>query len=152
MRELELRLFGFDFRPGSLHLRPVDQREGAKRISPARFDADYSYRANRFAGDRWLLVGDDFRFGFKRMGDYAVLEALGTNQLSPKDGEHIGYARMPLLNSRGDSFSSACEEPELKKDESASQEYFILPYEWCGPAFAGSASRTRRRHPSGLSS
>jgi len=30
----------------------------AKRISPARFDADYSYRANRFAGDRWLLVGD----------------------------------------------------------------------------------------------
>jgi hypothetical protein len=74
----------------------------------------------------------------------AVLEALGTNQLSPEDGEHIGYARMPLLNSRGDSFPSACEEPELKKDESAPQEYFILPYEWCGPAFAGSAKRTNR--------
>lgn len=74
----------------------------------------------------------------------AVLEALGTNQLSPIDGEHIGYARMPLLNLRGDSFPSACEEPEIKKDESAPQEYFILPYEWCGPAFAGSTSRTKR--------
>ncbi len=30
----------------------------ARRISAARFDADYSYRADRFAGDRWLLVGD----------------------------------------------------------------------------------------------
>jgi FADH2-dependent halogenase len=30
----------------------------ARRVSPARFDADYSYCANRFAGDRWLLVGD----------------------------------------------------------------------------------------------
>ncbi len=30
----------------------------ARRISAARFDADYSYRASRFAGDRWLLVGD----------------------------------------------------------------------------------------------
>jgi flavin-dependent dehydrogenase len=30
----------------------------ARRISPVRFDADYSYCANRFAGDRWLLVGD----------------------------------------------------------------------------------------------
>jgi flavin-dependent dehydrogenase len=30
----------------------------AKRVSVARFDADYSYRASRFAGDRWLLVGD----------------------------------------------------------------------------------------------
>lgn len=30
----------------------------ARRVTPARFDADYSYRAARFAGDRWLLVGD----------------------------------------------------------------------------------------------
>jgi FADH2-dependent halogenase len=30
----------------------------ANRISPARFDADYSYLATRMAGDRWLAVGD----------------------------------------------------------------------------------------------
>ncbi len=30
----------------------------ARRVTPVRFDADYSYRATRFAGDRWLLAGD----------------------------------------------------------------------------------------------
>jgi flavin-dependent dehydrogenase len=30
----------------------------ARRVTPVRFDADYSYCADRFAGDRWLLVGD----------------------------------------------------------------------------------------------
>jgi flavin-dependent dehydrogenase len=32
--------------------------EAAHRVSPARFDADYSYLATRMAGDRWLAVGD----------------------------------------------------------------------------------------------
>jgi FADH2-dependent halogenase len=32
--------------------------EGARPVSPARFDADYSYLHSRHAGDRWLLVGD----------------------------------------------------------------------------------------------
>jgi flavin-dependent dehydrogenase len=30
----------------------------ARRMSPARFDADYSYLATRMAGDRWVAVGD----------------------------------------------------------------------------------------------
>ena len=30
----------------------------ARRVSPARFDADYSYVATRMAGDRWVAVGD----------------------------------------------------------------------------------------------
>jgi flavin-dependent dehydrogenase len=30
----------------------------ARRTGPARFDADYSYDSDRYAGDRWLLVGD----------------------------------------------------------------------------------------------
>lgn len=30
----------------------------ARRITPVRFDADYSYCADHFAGDRWLLAGD----------------------------------------------------------------------------------------------
>ena len=30
----------------------------ARRVSPARFDADYSYLATRIVGDRWVAVGD----------------------------------------------------------------------------------------------
>jgi flavin-dependent dehydrogenase len=36
--------------------------EGARRVSPARFDADYSYLATRMAGDRWVAVGDAAAF------------------------------------------------------------------------------------------
>ncbi|MGH7397336.1 MAG: NAD(P)/FAD-dependent oxidoreductase, partial [Candidatus Rokuibacteriota bacterium] len=31
---------------------------GARRVSPARFDADYSYLGTKLAGDRWVAVGD----------------------------------------------------------------------------------------------
>jgi FADH2-dependent halogenase len=34
----------------------------ARRVSPARFDADYSYLATRMAGDRWVAVGDSGSF------------------------------------------------------------------------------------------
>jgi len=34
----------------------------ACRVSPARFDADYSYLATRMAGDRWVAVGDAAAF------------------------------------------------------------------------------------------
>jgi flavin-dependent dehydrogenase len=36
--------------------------EQARRISPARFDADYSYLATRMAGNRWVAVGDAAAF------------------------------------------------------------------------------------------
>ncbi len=39
--------------------RLLDQ---ARRISPARFDADYSYLGTRLAGDRWVAVGDAAAF------------------------------------------------------------------------------------------
>ncbi len=32
--------------------------QNARRVSPARFDADYSYLATKMAGDRWVAVGD----------------------------------------------------------------------------------------------
>jgi hypothetical protein len=66
----------------------------------------------------------------------AVLEALGTNQLSPIDGEHIGYVRMRPFNLSSTRASLAQEESQWSNDNSAPPEYFILPYEWCGPAFA----------------
>ncbi len=34
----------------------------ARRISPVRFDADYSYLGTRLAGDRWVVVGDAAAF------------------------------------------------------------------------------------------
>jgi flavin-dependent dehydrogenase len=34
----------------------------ARRVSAARFDADYSYLATRMAGDRWVAVGDSAAF------------------------------------------------------------------------------------------
>ncbi len=36
--------------------------EHARQVSPARFDADYSYLATRMAGDRWVAVGDAAAF------------------------------------------------------------------------------------------
>jgi len=36
--------------------------ERAQRVSPARFDADYSYLATRMVGDRWVAVGDAAAF------------------------------------------------------------------------------------------
>jgi FADH2-dependent halogenase len=34
----------------------------ARRVSPARYDADYSYLATAMAGDRWVAVGDSAAF------------------------------------------------------------------------------------------
>jgi flavin-dependent dehydrogenase len=34
----------------------------ARRVTPARFDADYSYLARAMAGDRWVAVGDSAAF------------------------------------------------------------------------------------------
>ncbi len=57
---------------------------GVKRVHVARFDARFAaLPAARFVdevlvrglGARWLLVGRDFRFGERRSGDFATLEA-----------------------------------------------------------------------------
>jgi flavin-dependent dehydrogenase len=36
--------------------------QDARRVSPARFDADYSYLGTRMAGERWVAVGDAAAF------------------------------------------------------------------------------------------
>ena len=59
---------------------------GLQRVHVARFDARFAeLSAERFVkevlvdglGAQWLLVGRDFRFGKRRAGDYAALEAAG---------------------------------------------------------------------------
>lgn len=61
------------------------ERTGVARVHIVRFDAAFAaLSADRFVeevlagglGARWLLVGRDFRFGARRAGDFAVLEAL----------------------------------------------------------------------------
>jgi len=42
------------------HALPLLER--ARRVSPARFDADYSYLGTTMAGDRWVAVGDAAAF------------------------------------------------------------------------------------------
>ena len=42
---------------------PLKQRlEGAKQLLPIQTTKDFSYRASRIAGNRWVLVGDAFGF------------------------------------------------------------------------------------------
>jgi flavin-dependent dehydrogenase len=43
--------------PSAAHLLAA-----ARRVSPARFDADYSYLGTELAGDRWVAVGDAAAF------------------------------------------------------------------------------------------
>lgn len=59
---------------------------GIQRVHIARFDARFAaLSAERFVkevlvdglGTRWLLIGRDFRFGERRAGDYAALDAAG---------------------------------------------------------------------------
>lgn len=73
----------------------------------------------------------------------AVIEALGTNQLSPSDVEHIGYVRIPLLAS--DRFKSASRAEDAAGTNAGPEESFLLPYEWSGPAFNIRSSADTRR-------
>ncbi len=82
---------------------------GVERVHVARFDARLAATsAERFVEDilvrglgaRWLLVGHDFRFGARRGGDFALLEAAGARH---------GFAleAMPEVRLDGERVSSS---------------------------------------------
>lgn len=65
------------------------ERCGVDQVVVLRFDARFAGQSPQaFIDDvlldglraRYVLVGDDFRFGAKRAGDYAMLDAAGTRQ------------------------------------------------------------------------
>ena len=74
-------------RIGSLRDKLIElQRCGVDRVVVQRFDARLAALSPqafidevlvRGLGARYVLVGDDFRFGAKRAGDYAMLDAAG---------------------------------------------------------------------------
>jgi riboflavin kinase / FMN adenylyltransferase len=82
---------------------------GVDRVHVCRFDARFAaLSADEFidrilvrgAGVRYLIIGDDFRFGAKRRGDFALLQAEGASR---------GFAveAMPTLDVEGERASSS---------------------------------------------
>ena len=72
---------------------------GVERVHVARFDARFAaLPAGRFIedvlvrglGTRWLLVGQDFRFGARRTGDFATLQGHGFSVEAMPDIEFDG--------------------------------------------------------------
>jgi FADH2-dependent halogenase len=72
--------------------------EQARRISPARFDADYSYLGTRLAGDHWLAVGDAAAF-LDPIFSTGVLLAMQAG-LEAADAIHAGLAAGDLSSQR----------------------------------------------------
>ena len=55
----------------------------------------------RGLGARYVLVGDDFRFGAKRAGDYALLDTLGSTlgmEVARMNSYEISYSHLPNLS------------------------------------------------------
>lgn len=104
---------------------------GMDRVHVARFDARLAaMSARRFVEDflvaalgaRWLLVGRDFRFGAKRSGDFALLEALAPD---------LGYEveAMPDVNHGGERVSSSAVREALRTGDLARAEGLLgRPY------------------------
>src|SRR5258706_6563146 len=97
---------------------------GVARVHILRFDARLAgLSAQRFIdevlaaglGTRWLLVGRDFRFGTKRSGDFAMLEAAAVRQgfgveALPDvthDGGRVSSSRVRAALARGDLAGAA---------------------------------------------
>ncbi|MDX5446521.1 MAG: bifunctional riboflavin kinase/FAD synthetase [Zoogloeaceae bacterium] len=82
---------------------------GIDRVHVCRFDAAFAaMHANRFIEDvlvrglgvRHLIIGDDFRFGAKRQGDFTLLQ---------REGARLGFGieAMPTLTDGGTRVSSS---------------------------------------------
>lgn len=90
---------------------------GIDRVHVARFDARFAAQTpERFVDDvlctglgcAWLLVGRDFRFGARRAGDFALLEAL-----APLRG--FGLEAMPEVRNEGERISSSAVRASLAR-------------------------------------
>jgi riboflavin kinase/FMN adenylyltransferase len=108
---------------------------GVGRVHVARFDARLAaLAAERFVEDvvvrglraAWLLVGRDFRFGARRIGDFALLEKLA--------GRH-GYEleAMPEVALQGERVSSSAVRAALAASDLAAAERLLgRPYTMSG--------------------
>ncbi len=92
---------------------------GVDRTHVCRFDARFAARSAqsfiddglvRGLGTRHLFIGDDFRFGAKRQGDFAMLQAAGCAQ-------GFGVESMPTLEVDGERVSSSAVRAALAADD-----------------------------------
>ena len=95
------------------------ERCGIEQVVVLRFDARFAGQTPqafiddvliRGLGARYVLVGDDFRFGAKRSGDYAMLDAAG-------DAGGFDVARMQSYEVHGQRVSSSAVRAALASGE-----------------------------------
>jgi riboflavin kinase/FMN adenylyltransferase len=96
--------------------------------SPAQFIDDVIVRG---AGARYVLVGDDFRFGARRAGDYALLDAAG-------DAQGFDVARMMSYEVHGLRVSSSAVRAALAAGDMAETQALLgRPYSISGRVIHG---------------
>ena len=113
---------------------------GIDRLYVCRFDRTFASQAPeafvrdmlvRRLGVRWLLVGDDFRFGSQRRGDLALLTAL-----APASGMEV--EAMPSINVAGVRSSSTAIRSALREGRMAeAHELLGRPYSVTGRVVGG---------------
>jgi riboflavin kinase / FMN adenylyltransferase len=102
--------------------------EHLARLSPQAFIDDVLLQG---LGARYVLVGDDFRFGAQRAGDYALLDAAG-------DTQGFDVARMQSYEVHGARVSSSAVREALKTGDMARAAALLgRPYSLSGHVLHG---------------
>jgi riboflavin kinase/FMN adenylyltransferase len=116
------------------------EAHGIERVHVARFDRAFAALApEAFVAEvledalaaRWVLVGDDFRFGAKRAGDFALLA---------REAGHRGFEleAMPSVSHRGVRVSSSAIREALKEGHlEAAADLLGRPYSISGRVVHG---------------
>ena len=113
---------------------------GVEQVHVCRFNFDFARRtAHQFVQDvlvdqlgaKWVLIGDDFRFGARRLGDYDLLCKLSSEQ-------GFSVERMPTLAEDGIRISSTQVRQTLwKGDLDAAARLLGRPYRMSGRVVRG---------------
>jgi riboflavin kinase/FMN adenylyltransferase len=116
------------------------ERCGVDQVVVMRFDAQFARQTPqqfidevllRGLGVRYVLVGDDFRFGVRRAGDYALLDAAG-------DASGFEVARMMSYEVHGLRVSSSAVREALTRGDMASASQWLgRPYSISGHVVHG---------------
>jgi riboflavin kinase/FMN adenylyltransferase len=123
---------------------------GVDRALVCRFDYDFARLTAREFIDRivvqglatrYVLVGDDFRFGARRLGDYDLLAAAGRTY-------GFEVARMPSFEQHGVRVSSTAVRERLATgDLDAAARLLGRPFSICGRVVGGDRLGTRLGFP-----
>src|SRR3970040_1252908 len=139
-RALQLPACVLPLEPHPREKRELMAAAGASRVHVARFDARLAALAAesfiedvvaRGLGAAWLLVGRDFRFGAKRVGDFVLLE-----RLAARHGYELEAMPEVALQGGGGS-SSAVREALATGDLAAAQRLLGRPFTMSGRVVHG---------------